>query len=411
MGKYQYMNLEQKLAKIRKKMPVLLKKYHNDEADYDFATLDDIYESLTPALNKYGVNFDIVKETPTQYGSEGKPVYLTLDKDDYWRYEADLELRWKNIDNPSEMNSAVIHIVGTHEIPDKAHGTALTYGLKYYFRNKFCMRQLGGVAEDPDGMEYGTEESAAGTKKQPSSQDRNEKGRKTVASNPETEAGKGQKHAAESGSGRISGNACQEQRGTLEPENGGKSTKPEPDAHKNGGKRAEKEAEKGSMTGKEALQKSEDPKMSVKNQAQEPKETQAGEGKEAANQTDTAKQPEKAGKQTDTARQAEESGDGFHAAKAEEVPFDESSFLDELEQEMEEQTENADSSLEAAKNYVCTFGLYNGKTLGEMMNSGLKCREAVKWIANRYKGTDKGMVEAAKLLLENQELVAEQQAA
>lgn len=30
MGKYQYMNLEQKLAKIRKKMPLLLKKYHND---------------------------------------------------------------------------------------------------------------------------------------------------------------------------------------------------------------------------------------------------------------------------------------------------------------------------------------------------------------------------------------------
>ena len=29
MGKYQYMNLEQKLAKIRKKMPLLLKKYHN----------------------------------------------------------------------------------------------------------------------------------------------------------------------------------------------------------------------------------------------------------------------------------------------------------------------------------------------------------------------------------------------
>ena len=44
MGKYQYMNLEQKLAKIRKKMPLLLKKNHNDEENYDFATLDDIYE-------------------------------------------------------------------------------------------------------------------------------------------------------------------------------------------------------------------------------------------------------------------------------------------------------------------------------------------------------------------------------
>lgn len=46
-----------------------------------------------------------------------------------------------------------------------------------------------------------------------------------------------------------------------------------------------------------------------------------------------------------------------------------------------------------------------------MMNSGIKCREAVKWIANRCKGTDQGMVAAAKLLLENQDLVVEQQAA
>lgn len=45
------------------------------------------------------------------------------------------------------------------------------------------------------------------------------------------------------------------------------------------------------------------------------------------------------------------------------------------------------------------------------MNSGLKSREAVKWIANRYKGPDKSMVEAAKLLLENQDLVIMQQAA
>ena len=100
MGKYQYMNLEQKLAKIRKKMPVLLKKYHNEESDYDFATLDDIYESLTPALNKYGVNFDIVGEKPTQFDTNGNPEYLTLDKDNYWRYESDLELCWTNIDNP-----------------------------------------------------------------------------------------------------------------------------------------------------------------------------------------------------------------------------------------------------------------------------------------------------------------------
>ncbi len=392
MGKYQYMNLEQKLAKIRKKMPVLLKKYHNDEADYDFATLDDIYESLTPALNKYGVNFDIVKETPTQYGPEGNPEYLTLDKDDFWRYEADLELSWTNIDNPKEVNRAVTHIVGTHEIPDKAHGTALTYGLKYYFRNRFCMRQLGSVQEDPDGMEYGTEGKETGTERNSSSQNRNEKGTKSENSAPEKKDRREREPAAKSGKNRISGNACPEPKGTMEPGEDGKSTKPEPDDLKNRGK----EPEKRSVTGKEPAQGAEESKIPVKEQA--PKESQ--------------RETEKAGKQqTEAAEQPQEKGDGFHAADEAEVPFDDGSFLDELEQEMAEKTEDADSGLEAAKNYVCTFGLYNGTTLGEMMNSGLKSREAVKWIANRYKGPDKGMVEAAKLLLENQDLVITQQAA
>lgn len=207
MGKYQYMNLEQKLAKIRKKMPLLMKNHHNDEENYDFVTLDDIYESLTPALNKYGVNFEIVKETPTQYGPDGNPVYLTLDQDNFWRYEADLEICWINIDNPGEVNHAVTHIVGTHEIPDKAHGTALTYGLKYYFRNKFCMRQLGSVQEDPDGMEYGREETDADKKGDSSSKDSMKKTGKPVSANLEGKSGKDRKQAAESGGNRISGNA------------------------------------------------------------------------------------------------------------------------------------------------------------------------------------------------------------
>ena len=85
MKNYQYLNLEQKMLRIRRKMPTLLKRFYNDEADYDFATLDDIYEAMTPALNKYGVNFDIVREIPTQYDESGHQTYLVLDKDDYWR--------------------------------------------------------------------------------------------------------------------------------------------------------------------------------------------------------------------------------------------------------------------------------------------------------------------------------------
>ena len=154
MKNYQYLNLEQKMLRIRRKMPTLLKRFYNDEADYDFATLDDIYEAMTPALNKYGVNFDIVREIPTQYDESGHQTYLVLDKDDYWRYEADVELCWTNADRPEECRHVTIHITGTNEIPDKAHGTALTYGLKYYFRNKFCIRQVGSEQEDPDYAEH-----------------------------------------------------------------------------------------------------------------------------------------------------------------------------------------------------------------------------------------------------------------
>ena len=158
MKNYQYLNLEQKMLRIRRKMPTLLKKFYNDEAEYDFSTLDDIYEAMTPALNKYGVNFDIVREIPTQYDKDGHPTYLVLDKDDFWRYEADVELSWTNADRPEECRHATIHITGTNEIPDKAHGTALTYGLKYYFRNKFCIRQVGSEQEDPDYTKHDVEQ-------------------------------------------------------------------------------------------------------------------------------------------------------------------------------------------------------------------------------------------------------------
>ena len=409
MGKYRYMNLEQKLAKIRKKMPLLMKKHHNEEENYDFVTLDDIYESLTPALNKYGVNFEIVKETPTQYGPEGNPVYLTLDQNNFWRYEADLEICWINIDNPGEVNHAVTHIVGTHEIPDKAHGTALTYGLKYYFRNKFCMRQLGSVQEDPDGMEYGREETDADKKGDPSSKDSMKKADKTVSANLEEKSGKDRKQTAESEGNRISGNAIPEPEETLKREESGKTAEAEPDVRRNN---AGKGRESGSAAGKDDVPKPESSRVA-------PKEPERGSaaGKDIAQKSEVPErkvQQESAvrsPKQQESTERQEETEDGFHTAGKGEVPFDDSSFLDELEQEMEEQTEHADSDLEAAKNYVCTFGLYNGKTLGEMMNSGIKCREAVKWIANRYKGTDQEMVAAAKLLLENQDLVVEQQAA
>ena len=44
---------------------------------------------------------------------------------------------------------AFLHVIGTNEAPDKAKGAAWTYGLKYYFLNKFNIMQASGI-DDPD---------------------------------------------------------------------------------------------------------------------------------------------------------------------------------------------------------------------------------------------------------------------
>lgn len=89
MGKYNYMNLNQKMIRIRKKVPKLIRKRYSEDVTYDFVKLDDIYECLTPALNKYGVDFDILSERPTQMDEQGNSVFLK-EMGALWRYEADL---------------------------------------------------------------------------------------------------------------------------------------------------------------------------------------------------------------------------------------------------------------------------------------------------------------------------------
>ena len=54
MGKYNYMNLNQKMIRIRKKVPKLIRKRYSEDVTYDFVKLDDIYECLTPALINTG---------------------------------------------------------------------------------------------------------------------------------------------------------------------------------------------------------------------------------------------------------------------------------------------------------------------------------------------------------------------
>ena len=45
------MTLQEKFVEIRKEIPALVKRRYNENVDYDFLKIDDIYRFLTPAMN------------------------------------------------------------------------------------------------------------------------------------------------------------------------------------------------------------------------------------------------------------------------------------------------------------------------------------------------------------------------
>ncbi|WP_373263027.1 ERF family protein [Hungatella hathewayi] len=153
------MTLQEKFVEIRKAIPALVKRRYNENVDYDFLKIDDIYRFLTPAMNEVGVNFDIVDETATNTDENGNQVFVRyISGANYWLYEEDLKLRWTNVEDLQDFEEIKIHAIGTNEMPDKAKGSALTYALKYYFFNKFTIDQGG---DDPDmQQEYYDEQEA-----------------------------------------------------------------------------------------------------------------------------------------------------------------------------------------------------------------------------------------------------------
>ena len=155
------MTLQEKFVEIRKAIPALVKRRYNENVDYDFLKIDDIYRFLTPAMNEFGVNFDIVDETATNTDENGNQVFVRyISGVNYWLYEADLKLLWTNVEDTQDFKEIKIHAIGTNEMPDKAKGSAFTYALKYYFFNKFTIDQGG---DDPDmQQEYYDEQEGDG---------------------------------------------------------------------------------------------------------------------------------------------------------------------------------------------------------------------------------------------------------
>lgn len=146
------LTLQEKMVKIRSEIPALVKRAYSEEVNYDFTKIDDIFRYLTPAMNKWKVNLDIVSESASKRNENGDAVYVEfLAYCQMWLYEADLVLKWINAENPDDVITVTIHAIGTHEMPEKAKGSAWTYTIKYYLLDKYCIDQGG---EDPDMRDF-----------------------------------------------------------------------------------------------------------------------------------------------------------------------------------------------------------------------------------------------------------------
>lgn len=419
MKNYQHLNLDQKLVKVRKKIPSLIRKRYSEEVDYDFLKMEDINEFLTPALDRYGVNFDIVEESSTMADKEtGRAIFL-VEENGLWRYEANLVLRWINADRPEEIKDVFLHAIGTHETADKAKGTAWTYCIKYYLMHKFNIRQA--AFEDPDMMDLGQKDTPQGESRENHPAVQAPEPPKTTDPSLEAVLEKSKQAAA-----RLA-----DEEGVLE--NGTEKPQGNPPAES----RTEVKASA------KAVKKSQPSTSETESAPPKTREGKCAEGKNAgkrenpeevkAKKADKNDQEEetKGGKIKAKAPKKAIETDGFTPADEEEIPFEEDTksgddyFFDDdfftgdeekaasKEKEdspadweddsftMEEEAvpNAADDKLEAARNYPCNYGIYMGRTMGEVLDSGDSGKKALRWLATSYKGGNTELKKAARLLL------------
>lgn len=178
---YEAMSLHQKVVELRKACPKIIKQKHSDGVDYKFAKIYDVWEAITPIMNEVGVNFDVVAEVASKKDELGNAVYYTtiMAKTKYgerlmFLYEADVTIKWTNVDDPDDTDTVTLHAIGWNDDPAKAKGSAWTYCLKYYLFEKFSIDQ---GEDDPDANGFNstsapqnTQQSARNGNGQPNTQ-------------------------------------------------------------------------------------------------------------------------------------------------------------------------------------------------------------------------------------------------
>lgn len=385
---YNHLNLQQKLLKIGKHIPDIPKAHLNGDEEYEFATLDDLNAYLKPALNRYGVNFSILEECATQKNEHGDPIFVR-EINDGWVYESDLTVAWINVDRPEEMEKTVIHLIGTNVLPEKAKGSAMTYGIKYYLFRKFNISLRD--KEDPDFSGNTVEDVA----KEP------------VRNTPGEEQGK---HCEAKKNAERAANEIL----------------------------ARKEAQEKTRTENSKVTPISSAKVNIAQQAKAAVERVSSRKEDAGE--DKGKLAEQTAKESKAEeKRAEDLPKGFQEARAEDaVPFEEDEFMraimngieqeriamesenvaempenmtgfDETAESAEEgKSEESDEepvveekgmTVEEAKKVICKMGNFLGRPFEDVLNDSEKGRKMLVWIMNRYKGDDETQVMAARTLL------------
>ena len=143
------LTLRQKLVEMRKACPEIVKTQHIDGVSYKYAKIYDVWEKITPIMNELGVDFDVISEQATRHAENGDPVYwITMQTKTrngdklMFLYEADLTIRWLNLDNDDETIEATVHAVGWNDDPAKAKEIALSM----YNRGADFVQHIAGAS-------------------------------------------------------------------------------------------------------------------------------------------------------------------------------------------------------------------------------------------------------------------------
>lgn len=142
-------------------IPSLQEKFNNVLADLRSGRED----ALPIFLKEQLINFDVISEEETQHTTFQQHTKDGTDRL-VWIYEADLTVRWTNVEKPSDQLESKIHVIGSSRMgPASAKLAAWDSALATYFASKFWLEPLYMKSYEED---YTSEQPQQGAAQRPS---------------------------------------------------------------------------------------------------------------------------------------------------------------------------------------------------------------------------------------------------